>query len=78
MGTFQETGFVNCAGCGKIVEVVSPITNREIYSVTASKSDYIHDSYISNIDGYKTDYACTYIKCPFCRQTLKINWTLKY
>ncbi len=62
-GNEWKTAFVNCPFCGNIVEVVSPIPNRKIIHVKASK----------DIRGSNTIYE-TECACTKCENSMRIIW----
>ncbi|MCK5039523.1 MAG: hypothetical protein KAR87_00965 [Candidatus Aenigmarchaeota archaeon] len=61
MDNYQETKYVNCPNCGKIIEVISPRVNKNVSKVIAYTSDHVaHEN--------------TQTVCSNCQYKCYISW----
>ena len=64
----QNTHFVNCPGCGTVLEIVSPVHDKKVISVTANIDKWFYGS-----SGVYDRSACTKTACR-CGKKLSISW----
>lgn len=60
----QNTHFVNCPGCGKLLEVVCPMHDRKVIKVWAVKRRFLRSF----------DYVNTSTACSQCGMNLRVYW----